>query len=123
MSNRSGSLLLALLMTTGSLLGVVVTVPEGAEALTYTVTTDDDLNGTGTNRALLDGAVIDGGSIHLAEDKYSVHDTIWSDANAYQARVDGQGRPVLEFASHWSRKAGYDNDGDYWHTAVWDAQN
>ena len=123
MSNRTGSLLLALLMTTGSLVGVVVTVPEGADALTYTVTTDDDLNGTGTNRALLDSVVIDGGSIYLAEDKYTVHDTMWSDANAYQARVDGQGRPVLAPAGHWTRRGGYGSDGDYWHTAVWDGSN
>ena len=120
MSNRTGSLLLALLMTTGSLIGTVVTVPEGAEALTYTVTTNDDLNGTGANHALIDGAVIEGGSILLAEDKYTVHDTIWTDANAYQARVDAQGRPVLAPASHWTRRAGYDQDGDYWQTAVWD---
>ncbi len=119
MGNRTSSLLLALLMTTGSLLGVVVMVPAPADALTYTVTTDDDLNGTGTNHALIDGVVIDGGSVYLAEDKYTVHDTVWSDANAYQADVDGQRRPVLAPAGHWGRRAGYDSDGDYWHTAVW----
>ncbi len=121
MSNRLGSVLLALLMCTGSFMAVLVAVPAPAGALSVTVTTDEDFLGSEGNAGTLDNVVVDGGSIKLGEDKYTIKDVAWSAQNARDMVVDGNGIPKLDLDTPWKRRTGYGSDGCFWHTTVWDS--
>ena len=123
MSNRLRSVLLAFLLSTGSLMAAISAVPEPASALTTSLTSSGDFNGSGGNRATLDNVVVEDGAIRLGIDTYTIHDLAWTEGNKDNMVVDKDSRPVLAPASHWKTLSGYGSDGEYWHTAVWDKDN
>jgi PKD repeat protein/N-acetylneuraminic acid mutarotase len=56
-------------------------------------------------------------------ESYPVEDTAWSDGNVMGMVVDGNNKPKLDLASHWSTNPGFDNNGNFQHTAVFDRDN
>jgi PKD repeat protein len=123
MSNRLRSVLLAFLLSTGSLMAAVSTVPGPASALTISLTSSGDFNGSGGNKAALDDVVVEDGAVRLGVDTLLVHDLAWTEGNKQNMVVDKDSRPVLAPASHWKTLDGYGSDGEFWHTAVWDKDN
>jgi len=123
MSNRLRSVLLAFLLSTGSLMTAVSNVPGPASALTISLTSSGDFNGSGGNLATLDDVVVEDGTIRLGIDTLRIHDLAWTEGNKENMVVDKDSRPVLAPASHWKTLSGYGSDGQYWHTTVWDKDN
>ena len=117
------SLLIIALMLTSSLVGMFPFASEPADALVFEVDSTEDLKGSGNNLAALDKVVIEDGTIGLDTEVYPIHDTVWSDANAMDMTVDGQNKPKLTLASHWTTRSGFDNNGDFMHSAVYDRDN
>ncbi len=122
-NRRLPASLMVLLLLTSGFLSVVSFVPAPAAALTKDIDSTEDLEGSGSNMAVLDGVVVEDGTVRLATEVYPIHDTQWSDSNAEEMVVDGSNKPMLGRASHWNTLTGFDSNGDFMHSAVWDRDN
>ncbi len=114
------SLLVVALMLTSTLLVSLTYTSDTAEALVFEVDSTEDLLGSGDNLAVLDDLVIEDGTLKLDIESYPVFNDAWSDGNALNMVVDGQNKPRLGLASHWTTYPGYGNDGNFQHSAVYD---
>jgi len=120
LARSTPAFLVIAIMLSSSLAGLLPLLSGPAEALTFQVDSTQDLTGSGGNVAVLDKLVIQDGDIRLDTETYEIRDTSWSDANALNIVVDDKNKPKLDFASHWSTDPGYDNSGDFMHSAVYD---
>jgi len=110
-------------MLTSTFIGVLPYTSELADALVFEVDTTEDLQGSGENLAQLDKVVLEDGNIKLDTESYPVEDDAWSASNTFNMDVDGQNKPKLALASHWSSGPGFDNNGNFMHSAVYDRDN
>lgn len=120
LTRSTPTLIVIALMLSSTLAGLLPMLSEPVDALTFEVDTSQDLMGSGDNVAVLDSLVIDSGDIRLDTEVYPIRDNAWSEGNALNMVVDDKNKPKLDFASHWSTDPGYDNSGDFMHTAVYD---
>ncbi|UCC94071.1 MAG: PKD domain-containing protein [Thermoplasmata archaeon] len=123
MTRSTPSLLIVAMMLISTLVGVLPYSSDTAEALVFDVDSTEDLQGSGTNQAVLDKVVIEGGTVKLDVESYPISDEAWSDGNAMDMVVDGQNKPKLDLASHWTTNPGFDSNGDFMHSAVYDRDN
>jgi N-acetylneuraminic acid mutarotase len=123
-TSRTPALLLCIIMLSSTLLAALAIVPAPVAGLQTDVSTSEDLLGSGQNTAVLDKVVVEDGEIHLAQELRPIHDVVWSEGNALNMVVDPRdSKPQLGPASHWSTRGGFDANGDYQHSAVWDRDN
>ncbi|NIS13396.1 MAG: hypothetical protein GWN18_15140, partial [Thermoplasmata archaeon] len=123
MTRSTHSLLVVALMLTSTLFVVLPLSTEPAEALVFEVDSTEDLQGSGSNQATLDKIVVEDGTLKLDLESYPIFNDAWSDSNALNMVVDGQNKPKLDLASHWTTNPGYGSDGNFQHTAVYDRDN
>ncbi len=117
------SLLIVALMLTSTLLVVLPYTSEPVDALVFEVDSTEDLLGSGGNLATLDKVVLEDGTVRLDVESYPINDNAWSDNNAVNMMVDGQNKPKLALASHWKTNPGFDNNGNFMQSAVYDRDN
>jgi hypothetical protein len=108
-------------MLSSTLMGLIPLTSEPVDALMFQVDTTDDLMGSGTNLASLDKVVVKDGTIRLDTEVYPIRDSSWSDSNSLNMVVDNQNIPKLDLASHWTTQGGFNGDGSYAHSVVWDS--
>ncbi len=117
------SLMIIAILLLSTFIGVLPYTSEPTDALVLDVDTTEDLLGSGDNMAHLEKVVLEDGVVSLDVESYPISDDAWSESNTYQMEVDGQNKPKLSLASHWRQTPGYNNDGNFMHSAVFDRDN
>ena len=123
MTRSTPSLLIVALMLASTLIVVLPYTSEPVDALVFEVDSTEDLLGSGENLATLDKVVLEDGTVRLDVESYPINDDGWSDNNAVNMMVDGQNKPKLALASHWKTNPGFDNNGNFMHSAVYNRDN